>query len=85
MALVSLIYCKEGLGVNINSEFGVIASDNFPSPYPDNIDKSWNITTRPGFKIRLHFTSFDLEDSYEEEGGSCVYDYVQVFQWRFTF
>jgi len=73
--------CNAAVEENITSEYGVIASKNYPNPYPDNINKTWNIFVKPGFKVRIYFTTFDLEDSYEEETGFCAYDYVKVYWW----
>ena len=59
--------------------YGTIRSgDEYPSPYGDNINKTWRITVREGYRVHLYFTTFDLEDSYEDDVGACAYDYVQV-------
>ena len=55
------------------------SSDDFPTPYGPNINKTWEIRVREGYRVHLHFTTFDLEDSNDEDqGGACAYDYVQV-------
>uniref|UniRef100_H2YNK9 Granzyme M n=1 Tax=Ciona savignyi TaxID=51511 RepID=H2YNK9_CIOSA len=78
---VVLIFSWLGLSSadTLTASFGRLESPNYPLTYPDNVNDSWVITTsRPGYRIRLHFTDFDVEDSYEVEGGACVYDYLQI-------
>jgi len=57
---------------------GTIKSGGFPTPYGDNIDQTWEIRVREGYRVHIYFTTFDLEDSYEDDIGACAYDYVQV-------
>ena len=65
--------------IELNEEHGIIKSPGFPAPYVDNQNITWNISAPPGYQIVLHFTTFDLEDSYDEDhGGACAYDYVEV-------
>ena len=62
-----------------DKDHGVIKSPEFPAPYRDNEDITWNIFAPQGYQVVLFFTTFDLEDSYDEDlGGACVYDYVEV-------
>ena len=58
--------------------YGTIRSGEFPAPYGNDIDETWEIQVREGYRIHLHFTTFDLEDSYEDDVGACAYDYLQV-------
>ena len=59
--------------VELSGNYGILTSPNFPNPYPLNTDKTWNITVGTGRRIRLTFTDFDLEDSWE-----CESDVVTV-------
>ncbi|XP_039250840.2 mannan-binding lectin serine protease 2-like isoform X2 [Styela clava] len=59
--------------------FGQFESPNHPAPYGNNLEKEWRIEVRDGFRIKLRFSAFDLEDSYDPDlGGPCVYDFVKV-------
>ncbi|XP_076806561.1 mannan-binding lectin serine protease 2-like [Clavelina lepadiformis] len=66
--------------INIDGQrHGRFMSGGFPHSYSDNMDITWKITVRENYRVRLYFSTFNLEDSYDEElGGSCVYDYVQI-------
>ncbi|KAG9484731.1 hypothetical protein GDO78_008044 [Eleutherodactylus coqui] len=55
-------------------QYGVISSPNYPKTYPNNQERTWNITVSKGFHISLKFLVFDLEPS-----DGCTYDYVKVF------
>ena len=67
--------------IELDEEYGIIESPHYPQTYQDDEDITWHITAPEGYQIVIYFTSFDLEDSYDEElGGSCVYDYVQVLR-----
>ena len=75
--------CLHSLDASIinatHKDNGVIKSPNFPAPYPDNQDITWNIFAPQGYQVVLFFTTFDLENSYDVDlGGACVYDYVEV-------
>ncbi|XP_039251192.2 mannan-binding lectin serine protease 2-like [Styela clava] len=62
----------------LTKEHGSIQSPNYPKDYGVNLDITWEITAKPGYKIIIYFTEFDVEDSYEEGKGNCVYDYVKI-------
>uniref|UniRef100_A0A7M4EAW4 MBL associated serine protease 2 n=1 Tax=Crocodylus porosus TaxID=8502 RepID=A0A7M4EAW4_CROPO len=53
--------------------YGQFASPDFPNVYPNNKERTWDITVPKGYTIRLYFTYFNLELSY-----LCEYDYVKV-------
>lgn len=66
-------------------DHGRIESPGYPEPYENNEEVIWTITVEENYKIELFFTVFDLEDSYDEDlGGSCVYDFVQVYLVQIT-
>lgn len=63
----------------ITDDYGMISSASFPRNYPNNINKTWVITTEENYVIELNFIDFYLEASYDEDqGGPCVYDYVRI-------
>jgi len=64
--------------IELNGLYGTIRTDGYPRPYGDDVNKTWRITVREGYRVHLYFTTFDLEDSYEDDIGACAYDYVQV-------
>ncbi|XP_066493969.1 mannan-binding lectin serine protease 2 isoform X1 [Tiliqua scincoides] len=53
--------------------YGRIASPDFPNVYPNSKERTWNITVPHGYAIRIYFTHFKLELSYQ-----CEYDYVKM-------
>ncbi|PIO25434.1 hypothetical protein AB205_0076090 [Aquarana catesbeiana] len=56
------------------SQYGLIASPNYPKTYPNNNHSTWNISVPEGYHISLKFLVFDIEPS---EG--CTYDFVKVW------
>ncbi|XP_077396591.1 mannan-binding lectin serine protease 1 isoform X2 [Festucalex cinctus] len=59
--------------VSLTRNFGIFQSPNFPANYPDNAHHRWDIRVPNGFRVRLHFSHFDLEPS-----DLCQCDYVRV-------
>lgn len=59
--------------VQLERMYGRIASPDFPNVYPNSKERTWNITVPRGYAIRIYFTHFKLELSYQ-----CEYDYVKV-------
>ncbi|XP_061684348.1 mannan-binding lectin serine protease 1 isoform X1 [Syngnathoides biaculeatus] len=57
----------------LTEPFGSFQSPDFPANYPDDTLRHWEIRVPHGFRVRLHFSHFDLEPS-----ESCQYDYVKV-------
>lgn len=53
--------------------FGRLASPGFPGKYGNDLERRWNLTAPPGYRLRLYFTHFHLELSY-----LCEYDFVKV-------
>ena len=51
-----------------------IISKNYPNNYPNNLDCSWTLKARSGYKIELTVDDFNLGYSHH----SCV-DYLDVF------
>ncbi|XP_077323268.1 complement C1r subcomponent isoform X2 [Lithobates pipiens] len=56
------------------SQYGLIASPNYPKTYPNNNHSTWNIAVPEGFHISLKFLVFDIEPS-----DGCTYDFVKVW------
>nr|BAA19763.1 AsMASPb [Halocynthia roretzi] len=65
---------------NLTGSFGSFSTPNFPAVYEDNLDLEWDIKVRAGYQIKIQFTTFDLEDSYEPLEGACIYDYVKIIE-----
>lgn len=67
-----------GCGGILTSYRGSIASPNYPEPYGVMAVCVYKITVSQGSTINITFTDLDLESQ-----GSCVFDYVEVFdgQW----
>ncbi|CAK8691327.1 unnamed protein product [Clavelina lepadiformis] len=77
--LPSIVLAQNVIEINGQTN-GTLNSPGYPLPYDDNVSITWKITVREGYRVRLQFNSFDLEDSFDEKlGGCCVYDYVQIF------
>ena len=69
------------LGQCAPSRFGIqgnLTSPGFPSTYPDEVTKTWSLEVEEGFVLKLDFTDFSLEESYDSVTDSCQYDYVEV-------
>lgn len=61
------------------SKGGIISSPDYPKAYANDLEVTWNIHVRPGHKIAVYFTEFDLENSYDDVlKQPCVYDYLKV-------
>ncbi|KAM5141109.1 complement C1r subcomponent [Mantella aurantiaca] len=56
------------------SQYGFVASPDFPKTYPNNNHSTWNITVPEGYHISLKFLVFDIEPS-----DGCTYDYIKVW------
>ena len=53
---------------------GELKTPNYPKTYPSYSRCSWLIRVPPGYKIKLQFYHFVLEDSYQ-----CRSDYVKIY------
>ncbi|KAM4704392.1 LOW QUALITY PROTEIN: complement C1r subcomponent-like [Rhinophrynus dorsalis] len=53
--------------------FGLVKSPNYPKPYPNNNQTSWDIEVPEGYRVSLTFLVFDIEPS-----ENCDYDFVKV-------
>ena len=42
---------------------GFIQSENYPQPYPDNLDKTYVINVESGKQVEVNFETFSLEVS----------------------
>ncbi|XP_029471632.1 mannan-binding lectin serine protease 1 isoform X3 [Rhinatrema bivittatum] len=69
--------CKVECSDNLFTQrTGVIASADFPNPYPKSSNCLYRIQLEEGFAVTLHFEeSFDVEDHPEV---SCPYDYLKI-------
>jgi len=52
---------------------GVIKSENYPSNYSNNMDKTYHVEVASGKKIKISFDDIEIESH-----SSCVYDYVVI-------
>ncbi|KAG9343291.1 hypothetical protein JZ751_014272 [Albula glossodonta] len=52
-------------------------SPHYPSIYPNNINCHWTIHLEPGYRVKLFFTSMELEDR-NSLTNKCDYDSVSV-------
>lgn len=59
--------------IQLQKMYGRITSPDFPNVYPNNKERTWNISVPKGYTIRIYFTHFNMELSY-----LCEYDYVKV-------
>lgn len=65
----------------LKQRYGWLQSPNYPREYYNDQNVTWTIEVREGYRIKLQFTWFDLEDSFDEgKGGACAYDYVTVVE-----
>jgi len=55
---------------------GTVQSENYPSNYDNNLDKTYNIEVGSGNKIRISFDDLDIE--YNGIMLGCRWDYVSV-------
>lgn len=79
LAFIPILFaCTNAVEILRAQSYGRFASPNFPRPYGDNLEKEWRIEVKKGYRIKIRFSSFDLEDSYEPEQGPCIYDYVVI-------
>jgi cubilin len=65
-------------GGDITGSSGQVASPNYPSQYPHNVNYVWTIMVDIGYRIRVTFTSIDIESA-----SNCYYDYVKVSKAKF--
>merc|ERR1711962_1073123 len=59
--------------VEVPGVSGTIMSENYPSNYDNNLDKTYNIEVGSGKRIKISFDDLDIENE-----DSCFYDYVTV-------
>lgn len=71
---IRILYAIAGCKYEISAPYGQLYSPNYPEIYPANKDCVWHFSTTPGHRIRLQFTTFDVEPHQE-----CVYDSVSVY------
>jgi len=72
--------CKEGgCKHEVTSPSGELSSPHYPDYYPAKKDCVWLFTTTPGHRIKLIFTSFEMEPHQE-----CAYDHIVVFDGHTT-
>ncbi|KAK9878934.1 hypothetical protein WA026_003756 [Henosepilachna vigintioctopunctata] len=67
--------CKEGgCKYEVSTSVGTFSSPNYPDNYPSRKDCVWHFITTPGHRIRIAFTTFEIEPHQD-----CSYDYVEFF------
>merc|ERR1711962_1887363 len=64
--------CSSGGSTDTGST-GTVKSENYPSNYENNLDKTYNIEVGSGKRIKISFDDLDIENE-----DSCIYDYVTV-------
>ena len=69
-----------GIGSNTKEMFcthycGYLASPNYPSLYPDNINVTWSISVTEDNYIRLEFKEFLVESSQPD----CSQDFAEIY------
>ena len=60
-------------GGSVEGTEGVLMSPHYPDHYPNNSLCRWVLTADPGDRVRVTFSTFDLEDSM-----LCLPDYLEV-------
>ena len=63
-----------GCGGVLSNMYGQFASPNHPDYYPVETSCKWNINVPKGYRIRVEFVRFELE----EHSAECDYDRVNV-------
>ncbi|CAH1793785.1 unnamed protein product [Owenia fusiformis] len=67
--------CKEGgCQHRITDPKGEVSSPNWPDYYPSRKQCMWHFSTKPGHKIKLVFSDFELEPHQE-----CAYDHIELY------
>ncbi|XP_015589651.1 cubilin [Cephus cinctus] len=69
---------NHGCGGSLSDRSRDLASPNFPHPYSNNAECTWEINADPGYHIGLFF----IDRFYLENSNNCENDYVQAFDWR---
>lgn len=64
-----------GCGGNLTELSGVFSTPNYPQHYPHQQLCTWYIKVPVGYRIRLEFHNFSLEEQTE-----CKFDYVEVYE-----
>ena len=59
------------------AQSGEVHSPNYPSAYPDNIDKTFTITASKGKAVQIMFTSLQVEEPQDFGSQEC-FDYVTI-------
>merc|ERR1712112_217696 len=59
--------------VEVPGVSGTVKSENYPSNYDNDLDKTYNIEVGSGKRIKITFDDLDIENH-----ASCDYDYVMV-------
>jgi len=67
---ISYLVC----GGYLRNRQGTLTSPGYPQNYPENIDCSWVIESRPGRTLQFEFLSLDIQS----EDDQCQQDYIQV-------
>lgn len=65
--------CKRGDVITLNKSSGSFHSSNHPFPYPVISLCTWNITAPTGYRIKLSFSSMDIDPSQH-----CISDSMKI-------
>ena len=70
-------FCSSFSGCNLHltSRNGAFTSPLYPHSYPNNTLCNYTITVQKGYRIHLHFLTFNME--YQE---SCLRDHLSIFE-----
>ncbi|KAK2817229.1 hypothetical protein Q5P01_025420 [Channa striata] len=67
--------CKEAeCEHKIHSPSGTLSSPNWPDKYPSRKECTWDITAKPGHRVKISFSEFEIEQHQE-----CAYDHLEAF------
>ncbi|XP_046787141.1 mannan-binding lectin serine protease 2 isoform X8 [Gallus gallus] len=73
LLLLAVLCGGANSSIVLQKMYGRITSPDFPNNYPNHKERTWNVTVPKGYAVRIYFTHFNLELSYQ-----CEYDYVKL-------
>lgn len=77
--LMQLFFLADGKcdRIILTGKTGELKTPNYPRTYPSHSRCSWLIQAPTGYKLKLQFYHFVLEDSYD-----CISDHVNIYDGR---